>query len=169
MQNLFKKLMGSYPTGINIVTLSYQNQDYGFTCNSLNAISLNPPIIAFTVRLASHLFDFFFEGEHFGVSILTDRQESVAKVFSSHESMENRLSVVPTIRAKNDCLIIKNCLASIECIKESQHIKGDHLVIYALVRDGCFVSEKPLVYFRRQYTGILSKIDCINEQHDKVV
>ena len=90
----------------------------------------------------------------FGISMLTEKQHYVAKIFASALSMETKFLNTQTEYGTNNCIYIKHSLANIECSKETQLTVGDHLVIYCNVNHGMIFNETPLGYFRRNYTTI---------------
>ncbi|MDP3559147.1 MAG: flavin reductase family protein [Legionellaceae bacterium] len=161
MKEQFKTLMGNYPTGVSIIT-TYSHEDHGYTANSLSSISLSPVIISFTLRAESGLFDFFLNAAYMGISILTISQENVARIFSSKMPMNYRFRQIKTKRGVNNCLLVEFSVATIECKKLSQHMIGDHLVIYAEVTNSSIHGGVPLVYHRKNYTSVTSTLSSDN-------
>lgn len=149
--DLFKKLMGSYITGLSIVSTVSDGAPHAMTINSLNSISLAPPIISFAIRQESKLFEIFYESTSFGISILNNQQEHLARIFASKDLMHQKFQQTQILLSPQGNPLLATCLASMDCVKKDQHLMGDHLVIYASILNGTTCEGTPLSYFRRKY------------------
>ena len=82
----FKAAVGKFPTGVTIISTSYDDKLWGFTANSFNSVSLEPRLISFCLNKEAGSFDVFRETSHFAVSILSSDQASLSTHFASRIS-----------------------------------------------------------------------------------
>src|SRR6185295_14834132 len=85
--DLYRQVMGNWGTGITVVTTKDQNgQPYGLTVNSFTSVSLDPVLVlvCFDNRLSS--LQHFKDSRKFGVSILSERQEDLSRLFAKKDS-----------------------------------------------------------------------------------
>src|ERR1700712_2660985 len=79
----FRNALGSYATGVTIITASDDDgKPYGITCNSFASVSLNPPLVLWSLLLYSSSLDVFQNASHFAVHVLGASQQAVAGKFA---------------------------------------------------------------------------------------
>ena len=80
----FRRALGSFTTGVTIVTTSATGRnDIGLTANSFNSVSLDPPLVLWSLKKDALSFDAFMAAEHFAVHILAQDQEGYSGRFAS--------------------------------------------------------------------------------------
>ena len=148
----FRNALGCFATGITVVTtLCPDGHHVGVTVNSFSSVSLEPPLVLFSLGRASQAYDFFVQGAAFAVNILAAGQEDLSNRFSRRD-LQERWEGVGVERWGTGVPILTGCLANIECDKETVYDGGDHAIVVGRVRrlrsteDG-----KPLLYFRGVY------------------
>lgn len=151
----FRDALGCFATGITVVTtLCPDGHHVGVTVNSFSSVSLDPPLVLFSLGRASHAFDFFVNGPAFAVNILADDQEFLSGRFSRRD-LQDRWEGVGVERWDTGVPILTGCLANIECDREAVHDGGDHAIIVGRVRRLVSrVEGKPLLYFRGRYAAL---------------
>src|SRR6188508_1872897 len=105
----FRQVMGSFATGITVVTTMDKNGNpYGLTVNSFTSVSLNPLLVL--VCLDNHLsgLQAFRDSKRFGVSILSEHQEDLSRMFAKKDS-ERPSSIY--FEGKLGMPLLKNALA----------------------------------------------------------
>ena len=79
----FRNALGSFTTGVTIVTTcDQQGQDVGMTANSFNSVSLDPPLVLWSLAKSSGSLPAFANAEYFAVHILAADQEPLSNVFA---------------------------------------------------------------------------------------
>ena len=82
--SLFKSVMSKFPTGVAIITINNNNNYFGKTVNSFASVSLNPPLVLFSLeKKASSLKD-YTKSSFFGINILSRKQKKFD--FSEHST-----------------------------------------------------------------------------------
>ncbi len=146
--------LGCFATGITVVTTSnLQGQPVGVTINSFNAVSLEPPLILFSLARRSHCLPLFEAGQGFAVHTLRDDQKAISNRFAfSKDDPWAGLSFELDARG---CPLLSGVLSIFRCNVEQIHDGGDHRIIIGRVIDfSAEVEGEPLIYFRRRYRGL---------------
>ena len=80
---LFRRVMGSFPTGITVLTAEREpGQVHGMTANSFTSVSLNPLLILVCVDHKARLLSHLRAKRRFGVNILKDSQQALSQLFA---------------------------------------------------------------------------------------
>ena len=145
----FKKTLSKFSTGITVVCIKNKNSIYGKTVNSFNSLSLNPPMVLFSLGNYSSSLNQFANTKFLSINILSSKQKKISDNFASSKP---KLENINFIEGKNKTVIIPNCIANLECKLTDKIEKGDHIIfickILALESNDKL---KPLVYFNSKY------------------
>src|SRR5258708_14482617 len=75
----FRNALGTYATGVTIITaISADGKPYGLTCNSFASVSLNPPLVLWSLVMFSQGLSIFQNASHFAVNVLVSSQQALA-------------------------------------------------------------------------------------------
>lgn len=150
----FRNALGHFPTGVVVVTsLAEGREPVAMTVSSFNAVSLDPPLVLFSVSRAAPSLAALLETQTFGVSVLRHDQSDLSNRFS-HAKGEKWDGIDPQY-GETGCPLIAPCLATFECSIFATHDGGDHLIIVGRVlRFESAAEGAPLVFFRGQYHAI---------------
>src|ERR1700751_3164013 len=79
----FRNALGTYATGVTIVTaMADDGKPYGLTCNSFASVSINPPLVLWSLGMYSQGLPIFQNAAHFAVNVLGVSQDALATKFS---------------------------------------------------------------------------------------
>lgn len=149
---LFRQLLGCFPTGVAVITTTGRNgQPVGLTCNSFSSVSLEPPLVLFSLRKASSLLSTFSESDRFAINILSQQQDALSGRFASSK-IADKFEGVAWRPGPSNVPIINDCLASFECSVHAQHDAGDHLIFIGEVKhmhEGS--ADHALVFYKGAY------------------
>lgn len=143
--------LGCFPTGVTVITArGARGQALGITANSFNSVSLDPPLVLFSLdRRAGSIWDFLSTG-HFAVNVLAEDQAEVSARFA--RALTDKWSGVAWEVWDHGCPILKGCHANFECSIAYTHSGGDHVILVGQVermrRDD---AKRPLLYYRGAY------------------
>ncbi len=143
--------LGCFATGVTIVTArGARDQMLGVTANSFNSVSLDPPLVLFSLdRRAYSLWDFLSTG-HFAVNVLAEGQAELSTRFA--RPMSDKWSGVAWATWDHGCPILDGCHANFECSIAYTYAGGDHVIFVGRVeRMACDTGKAPLVYHRGGY------------------
>ena len=145
----YKKTLSKFTTGITIVCIKKNGVIIGKTINSFNSLSLNPPLILFSLGNYSSNFKSFFDTKYLSVNILSKNQREISNHFSKKNPIQNKVEYYD---GKNKTVIIKDCIANLECRLLEKIKKGDHTIFICRVLNVVSNDKlKPLYYFNSRY------------------
>jgi flavin reductase (DIM6/NTAB) family NADH-FMN oxidoreductase RutF len=146
----FRQVMGHFATGITIVTTRGANgKPYGLTVNSFTSVSLNPVLVLVCLDNKLSGLHSFKDAKHFGVSILSEHQEDISRMFATKDS-ERPPSIY--FEGPLGMPLLRNSLAVMECEIVNVYAGGDHQVFLGEVQSAeVFRLEGALLYFRGKY------------------
>ncbi len=152
----FETALGTFATGVTVITtLDAAGQPVGITANSFNSVSLEPPLILFSLSRTATSLAAFTRHQHFAVNLLRQEQEAMAVRFA--ERLSDKWAGVEHGRWDSGCPILNGCLASFECELRHTYDGGDHLIFVGQVVKLFSTSEgQPLMYYRGRYSGLKS-------------
>lgn len=140
---------GRFATGVTVVTLrDAQDRPTGITVNSFSSLSLDPPLVLFSVGRAQASAACFQAQDSFTINVLSDRQEALAWQFA--QPLEDKFANVLASDAGNGCAVIDSALAHFVCRKHAIHDGGDHLIVVGEVLDFGARDGDPLMFFKGQ-------------------
>ncbi len=148
-QKAFRRALGSFPTGVTIVTSPSEGGPVGVTANSFSSVSLDPPLVLWSIAHTSRSYRAFQESPHFAINILGNDQMSVSQTFAS--SSDDKFSAVPWRQGRTGSPIIADAIAYFDCICEARHDGGDHTILIGRVVDFGLFEGEPLVFSRGRY------------------
>lgn len=144
----FRRALGSFITGVTVVTTSIDGIDYGMTASSLASVSTDPPSLLVCLNVGSVTQRAAHDGRHFTVNVLTEEQRGVAHVFSRPNGTINKFAEVETEIGLNGVRYVVGALASMECTLTNECIVGTHSILVGRIDSIRLTDGKPLAYFQ---------------------
>jgi flavin reductase (DIM6/NTAB) family NADH-FMN oxidoreductase RutF len=147
----FRNALGCFATGITVVTSRNGDGDpLGVTINSFSSVSLDPPLVLFSLaRVGGHCQEFRTTGK-FAVNILTPDQKPLSDRFSS--TRDNRFEGINYEAGENGCPVFAGSLCIFECDTFAVHDGGDHDVFICRVTNVVSSErEEALLFHKGQY------------------
>jgi flavin reductase (DIM6/NTAB) family NADH-FMN oxidoreductase RutF len=152
----FRRLMGNFATGVTVVTSQIDGMYHGMTANAVTSVSLDPLLVLVCVDKRARAHAEIARAGHFGMSMLSARQEDLSNLFASSAPPEQgSLRGVPIRVGKTGVPLIEGAIACLECEIDRLVDAGDHSIFLGRVVDGAVMSEEaPLLYFRGRYARL---------------
>ena len=150
----YREALGCFATGITVVTgVSREGELLGFTANSFNSVSLDPPLVLFNLDRKAYSLKPFVESGRFAVNVLREGHEALSVTFARTD--KDKWNGVPYTTWDTGCPILEDTLAAFECRTRATYDGGDHVIFVGEVMrmwsDPC---GQPLLFFRGRYCGI---------------
>ncbi|HJK87614.1 MAG TPA: flavin reductase family protein [Candidatus Megaira endosymbiont of Hartmannula sinica] len=156
-QDLFKKAMAKFPTGVAITTTTHQNKPYGLTTSSFVSLSIDPLLVSVAIKNDSYICDIFKNTRVLNFNILTEDQQNISNDFATLSIDKRFDNICYSNSNTNGCPIINNSLFVFEAIKNNVVSAGDHSIFIAEVKNIVLSDDvRPLVYFDRGYYSLSS-------------
>jgi flavin reductase (DIM6/NTAB) family NADH-FMN oxidoreductase RutF len=145
----FRSALGRFATGVTIVTAESfpDRRPLGLTISSFNSVSLNPPMILWSLAKAASSLPHFMKAERYVVHVLASTQLKLAKRFA-YGPQSDRFQNLALTRAPGGTLMLDDpeCAAWFECYNLSHHEAGDHIIFVGQVERCDRNFSQPLVY-----------------------
>ena len=147
----FRSTLGNFATGITVITaLSPEGEPIGVTISSFNSVSLDPPLILWSLSLNSPNIESFSRASHYAVNVLSADQQHISDGFASRKS--DRFAGLTFSRGLSDVPLLDGCCAWFECTNEAHYPGGDHLIFVGHVeRFAQGEAESPLIFHNGRY------------------
>src|SRR5438874_864278 len=121
----FRSALGSFTTGVTIVTTRDRSgQDIGLTVNSFSSVSLEPPLVLWSLAKSAASHPAFLEAKYFAVHILAADQEQTSNRFSQRGA--DKFLGLQCARGHGGIPLLEGCAARFECASAFRHEGGDH-------------------------------------------
>ena len=129
----YRKALSCFATGVTVVTAHWQNQDWGMTCNSFSSVSLEPPLVLWSIRKAASSLAAFTQSGGFTVSVLSQHQSAVASQFATGD-MASRFAGVPLQPLPSQRQRLTEAAAWFDCDLHQLVDAGDHHIVIGRVQ-----------------------------------
>jgi 3-hydroxy-9,10-secoandrosta-1,3,5(10)-triene-9,17-dione monooxygenase reductase component len=151
----FREALGHYASGITVITSAVDEEPLGFTCQSFYSVSINPPLVSFSVMANSYSYPRIRRAGRFAVNILSGKQAGISNQFAKKGSDKWRSVKWQSSPLGNP--LIDGSLHWLDCEIHAEYPAGDHLIVIGEVK-ACKLeytpAKKPLLYFKGQYCSL---------------
>jgi flavin reductase (DIM6/NTAB) family NADH-FMN oxidoreductase RutF len=146
-----RNAFGSFGTGVTVVTSgTAQTRLVGVTANSFSSVSLDPPIVLWSLVKRSPSLDVFDQTERFVVNILSLDQVDLSKRFSS-PAVTNKFEGLDHGFGLGGLPVLHDCAATLEC-KTIQRLEvGDHILFLGQVESYAYERKPTLMFCQGSY------------------
>lgn len=149
-----RNMLGSYPTGVAIVTTrTADGRDVGLTINSFASLSLDPPLVLWSLVNHSPNLLAFRDCQHFTINILAEGHQELAMRFANPR-VENKFEGVDTHITPEGVPALQGAIATLVCVNHKQDHIGDHLLMVGHVCRIGSETGKPLVFHGGTFTAL---------------
>lgn len=146
----FRQALGMFATGVTIVTTrAGDGSPVGVTANSFNSVSIDPPLVLWSLAKNARSLDAFTTGEHWNVHILSQEQEALSNLFA--RAGEDKFGQQQLERGVSDAPLLPGCSARFQCKTMFQYDGGDHIIFVGQVLSYDRTQRLPLLYVTGQY------------------
>lgn len=153
----FRKAMGSFATGVTIVTVDLDGVVHGMTANAFASVSLNPLLILVCVDHSARTHAHLHAKKRFGINILAADQRAISEYYARVTRTDEGAEAEAGARFDRTALgtpILHGALAYLECRLKSAQDAGDHTIFMAEVEEVVVRQGEPLLFFRGKYRNI---------------
>ena len=150
-----RRALGGFATGVTVVTTRSlisevsPGRDAGLTVNSFNSVSLDPPLVLWSLSKHSQLLPTFAAATHYAVHVLHAGQQALAVRFAS--ALEDRFSGLMLQRGPADVPLLDDYLSRFVCCIRDRIDGGDHVILLGEVTHADTRDVDALTYWRGQY------------------
>ena len=145
--------LGRFATGVTVVTArSPGGRREGVTVNSFSAVSLDPPLVLWSLRRNAPSLPGFLASGHFAVNILAADQADAARHFA--QPRNDKFEGIAHRPGLGGCVLIEGALATFECTADRNMDGGDHVIFLGRIERATYRDGSPLVFNAGRYCAI---------------
>ena len=123
----FRDALGMFATGVTIVTARAADGTLvGLTANSFNSVSLDPPLVLWSLGRSAGSMPVLSAGSHYAINILSASQKNLAQQFAQKKT--DRWADVQFTEGIGGAPVLGGAAASFECFNRSRYDEGDHVI-----------------------------------------
>ncbi len=156
----FRQSLGEFATGVAVITAQGSGEDLiGMTMSSFNSVSIDPPLVLFSVDRRANSLPAMLEAKGFAVNVLAREQEQISNRFA--RALSDKWAEVKRTVGHAQAPLITGALAHFECEPYANYDGGDHVIFVVrvlrhAVRAG---NSAPLVFFRGRYRDLVDETE----------
>jgi flavin reductase (DIM6/NTAB) family NADH-FMN oxidoreductase RutF len=153
---LFRDVMGTFASGVTVVTLNVDGTPRGMTANAFLSLSLDPPMVIVCVQETGSMYPLFEQAEAFGVNVLAADQQAVSDLFAKHGVPDEPMGGFEYRVGSLGVPLLGGVLGYAECQIVERLPGGDHTIVIGEATDVAFDREEadPLLFYRGRYREI---------------
>jgi 3-hydroxy-9,10-secoandrosta-1,3,5(10)-triene-9,17-dione monooxygenase reductase component len=152
----FRSALGAFATGVTIVTTrDADGHDIGLTANSFNSVSLDPPMVLWSLAKSARSLPVFLAASHFAVHVLAADQEELSLRFATRGS--EKFSGLDLERGPAQVPLLRGCSARFQCRTAFRHEGGDHVIFVGAVEAFDQSDRTPLLFHGGRYALAVQK------------
>lgn len=139
--------LGRFATGVSIITcLDDAGARVGLTANSFSALSLDPPLVLWSLRVASPSLPAFESASHFAVNVLAETQVELSRRFATPLAGQRKFDEGAWAAGLGGAPVLAGCAAVFECERIAAHEGGDHRIFIGRVLRLADLAIAPLIF-----------------------
>lgn len=152
-QRELRQALGKYTTGVTIVTADVDGKKVGMTANSFSSLSLDPPLVLWSLRRNSTNFADFLSATHFAVNVLSGSQIELSQRFA--KSSPDKFVGIDHGVGITGSPVFADAAAIFECRTEAFHDGGDHMIMVGRVLKVVRTDQSPLAFAEGRYSALI--------------
>lgn len=155
-----RSALGLFPTGVAVVTAGDAHTDdrVGMTITSFNSVSLDPPLVLFSIGKKALSLPFLNNANMYSINILGEHHQTISNRFATAKS--DKWSGTEVVHHEGLPFTLADAVVSLQCESYAQHDGGDHIIFVGRVLRIHYqtdASSMPLVFFRGKYAALQSE------------
>jgi flavin reductase (DIM6/NTAB) family NADH-FMN oxidoreductase RutF len=150
----FRDALGSFASGITVITTMGVEHPYGMTANAFSSVSLDPPLVLVCVIKGTEGAESIEKNGVFAVNVLGFDQEPISRYFASRDRPRgwDAFKQVSHTVAASGSPIIDGTTCYFDCRLHAAHEAGDHVIIIGEVMAmGLSAEVMPILFHRGKY------------------
>jgi flavin reductase (DIM6/NTAB) family NADH-FMN oxidoreductase RutF len=149
-QRDLRHALGRFATGVTVIsTRTRHGKLEALTANSFSAVSLDPPLVLWSLRRDADSLPSFLDSGHFAVNVLAADQCDLSRHFAIRA--ENKFANLAYATGLGGCPLLSDTLASFQCTTENTVVGGDHIIFIGRVHRATYRDGEPLIFSAGQY------------------
>ncbi len=150
----FRRTLGQFPTGVTVITArNPEGEPVGVTANSFNSVSVDPPLVLWSVDRTALSAKAFEQAEYFAINVLSIEQVEMSNRFASKS--DNKFAGVNFQNGIGESPLLNDCAAQFQCKTWQLYDGGDHIIVVGEVLKYARNEDvSPLVFSQGAYAEV---------------
>ena len=149
----FRRALSCFATGVAVATtLDEGGEPVGMTISSFSSVSLEPPLVLWSIAHGAHGYDAFINAEHFAVNVLAKGQEQLSERFATRGA--DKFEGLDCREGVHGSPILPEYAACFECRTVYRYEGGDHKIIVGRVLRFDERESEPLIRYRSRFLPV---------------
>lgn len=149
----FRQALGQFPTGVCVVTGMVDSERLGMTMSSFNSLSLNPPLVLFSIDRRTVSLPLWEKAEGYSINVLSENQKDISNRFA--RPLSKKWEGARFVNGSSDAPVLLGVAAVFECAPWARHDGGDHILFIARVKRSLSSADRrPLVFCQGRYATL---------------
>ena len=146
----FRQALSQFATGVTVITTRLADGGFrGLTASSFNSVSLDPPLVLWSLGNAANSLPIFSGNSHYVINVLSAEQAQLAQRFAKRS--DNPFEGVDYVLSRTGQPILKGVSAWFECHNRSRYPEGDHVIFVGEVEECAFDPQASLIFHAGQF------------------
>jgi len=151
----FRSALGCFPTGVCLITtVAPDGGRVGLTANSFSSVSLDPPMVLWSLARTASSAPVFRDAEYFTINVLAAGDHELSSHFA--KSGEDKFAKYPQrfIAGLAGVPLLQGAAATFECHSRHRYYGGDHIIVIGVVERYAYdAARAPLLFHRGRYAS----------------
>jgi flavin reductase (DIM6/NTAB) family NADH-FMN oxidoreductase RutF len=150
----FRRVMGTFATGVTVITMPTASGAWGMTANSVTSLSLDPTLVLVCIDKTTRTHEHILASGVWAVNILSAEQEEISRTYAMKDyEVERTMVGTPYHPGVTGAPIIDGSLSYLDCRTYATYEGGDHTILVGGVQDAQIVQPDaaPLLFFKGRY------------------
>jgi flavin reductase (DIM6/NTAB) family NADH-FMN oxidoreductase RutF len=151
----FRTALGTFPTGVCLITtLGPDGQRAGLTVNSFSSVSLDPPMVLWSLARTATSAPVFRDAEYFAINVLAATDAALASHFARSGADKFSAFAERFTPGLGGAPVLEGAVATFECHSRHRYYGGDHIIVIGVVERYKHTGLPPLVFHRGHYAEL---------------
>lgn len=152
-----RDILGHFATGVTVVTTCGESGvPVGLTANSFASVSLEPPLVVWSIALNAPSLDAFRHHGSFAINIMCDQSKELALRFA--RPSEDKFAGVNWAPGRDGVPVLDAAAAVIQCRTDARLPGGDHEIYLGRVLDFHKTGKSPLLFHKGGFASLGDEI-----------
>ena len=150
-QRRFRDALGTFATGVTIVSTRLDDLVHGMTANGFMSVSLEPALVVVSIASGARMHDILLRAGRYGVSVLSREQEAVSRHFAGR-AQEGQIRLVES----RGVPLVEGAITHVVASVVDAHSAGDHTLFIGEVLDFEHRAGEPLIFHSGAYRRLIA-------------
>jgi 3-hydroxy-9,10-secoandrosta-1,3,5(10)-triene-9,17-dione monooxygenase reductase component len=151
----FRTALGCFPTGVCLITtLGPDGTPVGMTANSFSSVSLDPPMVLWSLARTAASAPVFRDAEYFAINVLAQGDEAISSHFARSGADKFAAFADRFMPGLGAVPVLNGAAATFECHSRHRYYGGDHIIVIGVVERYAHRDASPLVFHRGKYASL---------------